>query len=73
MNDLPLINNGGEIRCYDNWVSHIGEVPTPTGDPSFYCKRIWFHEWNYGLYYDWEEVKLGGVVKHLWIYGYEKT
>lgn len=58
-----------EIKCFNDWRDRPGDVPEPIGNPNFYCKKIWFHDWAPGWHYDWREVKIGGVVTHVFALG----
>jgi len=61
--------NDDKIRVYTEWEDHAGDVPTPVGDVSFYCKRVWFHDWEENNQHWNYNTKLGGVVDYLWVYG----
>jgi hypothetical protein len=62
-------SSNNKIKCYDKWHEVPNDVPQPDGNPLYNAKKIWFHDWAPGWHYDYENLKLGGVVTKIFVLG----
>ena len=64
-----FISSDYKIKCYNDWTLNDKNEPVPVGSPSFYCRKVWFHDWASTPIWAWETHKLGGAVYNMFALG----